>query len=272
MTLAVPVTECRRTDGFATIRAESATRQQRETTRSKQGTKSPAQNDYPTINHGSKPFNGLNGETPASHFPPMELQRTRRLGPMCKCQEDRPCPIITCCLRHDQARKLLTAARTHVSYRYEDRELRMAPDFSRDINEKQRAFLALRPQLLQLDIKFGLFKPAQMIITKDGKSKDFLDAEALRQSLDNLLPQPMDSSSAAALTKPGLQETSSQPQHHIVEQGSAGPQSPRRNRPTNRPLRSHEDRKTALQVVADLTHDCGRDNSRSQLKPVLEWE
>ncbi|KAJ1197676.1 hypothetical protein NDU88_001532 [Pleurodeles waltl] len=67
------------------------------------------------------------------------------------------------------------AARSHGPHRYTDRELRMAPDFSRDTKERQREFLKLSPQCRQLDMKFGLFEPASMMVTKGGKSKDFLD-------------------------------------------------------------------------------------------------
>ncbi|KAJ1143766.1 hypothetical protein NDU88_010071 [Pleurodeles waltl] len=113
------------------------------------------------------------------------------MGPVLKGQDDRPRPIIACFLHHEQVRHLLTAARAHGPYDFEDWELQSAPDFSRDTNDKQRECLALQPQLRQMNIKFGLFEPARMWITKDGKYKDFYDLQALRQFLDNLLQQPM---------------------------------------------------------------------------------
>ncbi|KAJ1109590.1 hypothetical protein NDU88_006950 [Pleurodeles waltl] len=54
-------------------------------------------------------------------------------------------PVIACFHRHEQARQLLTAPRTHGPYLYENRKLKMVPDFSQDINERRGAFLALPP-------------------------------------------------------------------------------------------------------------------------------
>ncbi|KAJ1213434.1 hypothetical protein NDU88_001071 [Pleurodeles waltl] len=40
--------------------------------------------------------------------------------------------------------------------------IRMTADFSKETSERRKAFLALRPRLRQLEIKFGLFEPARM--------------------------------------------------------------------------------------------------------------
>ncbi|KAJ1138187.1 hypothetical protein NDU88_004578 [Pleurodeles waltl] len=60
------------------------------------------------------------------------------------------------------------------------------------ILERRKAFLALRPSLRQLEVKFGLFEPARMWITKNNVSKDFYDPIDLRLYLDSLSVRPMD--------------------------------------------------------------------------------
>ncbi|KAJ1092452.1 hypothetical protein NDU88_005562 [Pleurodeles waltl] len=132
-------------------------------------------------------LNTIPTTTGLTFSPPLELRRAHRLGSMRGDQEARPHHMISCFLHHDQVRQILSAAQAHGPYMYEGRELRLAHHFSLDTNEKRRVFLALRPQLRQLDIKFGLFEPARMWITKDGKSKDILDPQALHQFLNSLL-------------------------------------------------------------------------------------
>ncbi|KAJ1149759.1 hypothetical protein NDU88_002564 [Pleurodeles waltl] len=199
---------------------------------------------------------------------PLELQRVHHLGYMRTDQDDRLRRIIACFLHHHQVQQLLVAAHSHGPYDFEGRELRMASDFSWDTNDKQRAFLPLRPQFHQMDIKFGLFEPACMWITKAGKAKDFYDPQALRQFLDDLLQQPMDSSSNAALTTLCSQGASAHPQSLVDKWGSGGPQTQKWCRPADSTPRSHEDRETALQTVAVLTREHGRDKSRFILKPL----
>ncbi|KAJ1110438.1 hypothetical protein NDU88_007789 [Pleurodeles waltl] len=76
-------------------------------------------------------------------------------------------------------------------------EIRISADFSKETSERRRAYLALRPRLRQMEVKYGLFEPARMWVTKNGVSQDFYDPEDLRSFLDGLLP--MDTS---ALTPP----------------------------------------------------------------------
>ncbi|KAJ1098125.1 hypothetical protein NDU88_003241 [Pleurodeles waltl] len=88
--------------------------------------------------------------------------RVHRIGPLHKATSDKPCPIFTCFLRHEQARQTISAAKSQGPYSLERHEIRVAGDFSRPTNEKRKAFLALRPQLRNLDIKYGLFEPASI--------------------------------------------------------------------------------------------------------------
>ncbi|KAJ1203611.1 hypothetical protein NDU88_007395 [Pleurodeles waltl] len=102
--------------------------------------------------------------------PPPEFQRAHRIGPPNKATSDKPRPIIACFLRNEQARQVLSAAKTQGPVSLDDHEIRVAPDFSRLTNEKRKAFLGLRLQLRNLDIKYGLFEPARMWVTHRGDS------------------------------------------------------------------------------------------------------
>ncbi|KAJ1215360.1 hypothetical protein NDU88_002969 [Pleurodeles waltl] len=62
----------------------------------------------------------------------------------------------------------------------------MSADFAKETSECRRAFLALRPRLRQMEVKFGLFEPARMWITKNSMSKNIYDPEDLRFFLDGL--------------------------------------------------------------------------------------
>ncbi|KAJ1171487.1 hypothetical protein NDU88_003348 [Pleurodeles waltl] len=92
---------------------------------------------------------------------PLEFQRAHRIGPLHKTTSGRPPPIIVCFLRHEQARQVISMARSQGLYSLGGHEIRVAVDFSMVTNEKRKVFLALRPQLRKLDIKFGLFEPAR---------------------------------------------------------------------------------------------------------------
>ncbi|KAJ1215230.1 hypothetical protein NDU88_002839 [Pleurodeles waltl] len=81
--------------------------------------------------------------------------------------------IIACLLRHNQTRQILQAARSHGPFRIGQHDIRITANYSKDINERRKAFLALRPRLHQLEMKYGLFDPARMWVTKNGLSRDF---------------------------------------------------------------------------------------------------
>ncbi|KAJ1152769.1 hypothetical protein NDU88_005544 [Pleurodeles waltl] len=101
--------------------------------------------------------------------PSFEFQRAHRIGPLHKATSGQPRPIIACFLHQEQARQVISTARSQGPYSLECYEIRVAADFSRVINEQRKAFLALWPRLRKLDNKFGLFEPARMWITHNGK-------------------------------------------------------------------------------------------------------
>ncbi|KAJ1125508.1 hypothetical protein NDU88_003937 [Pleurodeles waltl] len=121
--------------------------------------------------------------------PPLEFQRTHRLGPKRQDGNGRPRPIIVCMLRHLQSRQLLRTARTQWSFRSGNLEIRISADFSKETADRRKAFLSFRTQLCRLDVKFGLFEPARMWITKNGESRNFYDPEGLRTFLEGLQDQ-----------------------------------------------------------------------------------
>ncbi|KAJ1114247.1 hypothetical protein NDU88_002488 [Pleurodeles waltl] len=118
--------------------------------------------------------------------PPLEFQRAHRLGPRSPGTDARPRPIIACLLGHAQASQLIQKARTQGPCQLEGHTILISADFSKETSERQRAFLALRPRLCQMEVKYSLFDPAQMWIMKNVASKDFYDPEDLRSFLDGL--------------------------------------------------------------------------------------
>ncbi|KAJ1132697.1 hypothetical protein NDU88_011000 [Pleurodeles waltl] len=133
----------------------------------------------------ASPRNILPTLTGLTFDPLPEFQRAHHLGPKRHDGTSRLHSIIACLLRHGQVRQLLLAARSHGPFRTEGYEIRITADFSKETDDHCKAFLSLR--LLQLEVKYGLFDPAQMRITKDGKSRDFYEPEDLRHFLDKLL-------------------------------------------------------------------------------------
>ncbi|KAJ1200239.1 hypothetical protein NDU88_004065 [Pleurodeles waltl] len=93
--------------------------------------------------------------------PRIEFQQAHRIGPKCSDNPSRPRPIIACLLRHNQTRQILQAARNHGPFRIDQHDIRITADYSKKTNKRRKAFLALRPRLRQLEIKYGLFDPAR---------------------------------------------------------------------------------------------------------------
>ncbi|KAJ1130424.1 hypothetical protein NDU88_008777 [Pleurodeles waltl] len=91
---------------------------------------------------------------------PLEFQREHRIGPKCSDNSSRPCPIIACLLRHNQTHQILQVSCTHSPFRIDQHDIRITADYSKETNERRKAFLALRPWLRQLEMKYGLFDPA----------------------------------------------------------------------------------------------------------------
>ncbi|KAJ1211072.1 hypothetical protein NDU88_006434 [Pleurodeles waltl] len=201
--------------------------------------------------------------------PPLEFQRAHRVGPKHPDGASIPRPIIECLLRHTQTRQLLQVARNYGPFPIDKYEIRITADYSKDTNERRKAFLALRPRLRQLEIKYGLFDPARMWVTRNGVSKDFYNPEDLRLFLDSFQHQPMDST------------TPTRPQDTAGDGSYIPPLGPERggterhdtdNCPRGRDLerltRAHDDRGQVLHVVVLHTQLSERDKSRSPLKPA----
>ncbi|KAJ1109294.1 hypothetical protein NDU88_006656 [Pleurodeles waltl] len=199
----------------------------------------------------------LPGLTGLAISPILEFERAHRISPLCPVTPGKPRPIIACCLRHEQERQLLTAMRTYGPYSYESNERWITVDFSRETNEKQKAFLVLRPYPRNLDVKFGLFEPARMWITKDGKSRDFYYPTDLRIYLESLTTQPIDQSSMGLqAAPPNADAFSSQTTangHRAVNPLQE------RGRTFERPPRSQDGRDYALQALVALPQDQCRD-------------
>ncbi|KAJ1139156.1 hypothetical protein NDU88_005533 [Pleurodeles waltl] len=201
--------------------------------------------------------------------PPLEFQRAHRLGLKRQNGQDRPRPIIACFLRHGQVRQLLQMSRRQGPLRLGPLEIRLSADFSKETADRRRAFLSFRPRLCHLDVKFGLFEPARMWITKNGESRTFYDPEDLKSFLEGL----HDPTQSMELTTQSPQDTQNQTrgmgQSEIALDTDGRPTTDpqTRGRDLERLTKSFDDRGQVLQAVAMHTQLPDRDKSRSPLKP-----
>ncbi|KAJ1155405.1 hypothetical protein NDU88_008135 [Pleurodeles waltl] len=203
--------------------------------------------------------------------PPLEFQRAHRIGPKRSDNSSRPRPIIACLLRHNQTRQILQVARNHGPFRIDQHKIRITADYSKETNERRKAFLALRPRLRKLEMKYGLFHPARMWVTKNGVSKDFYNPDELRLFLDSFQSQPMDSyntdsehdivggSDRAETPHSGIEKVKTA----LHDTGAS-----HRGRDMERLTRSYDDRGQILHAVVTHTQLSERDKSSSPLKPT----
>ncbi|KAJ1144196.1 hypothetical protein NDU88_010498 [Pleurodeles waltl] len=203
--------------------------------------------------------------------PPLEFQRVHRVGPKRPDTSLGARRIIACLLRYNQTRQILQTARSHGPYRIGQHDIRITADYSKDTNERRKAFLALRPRLCQLEVKYDLSDPARMWVTRNGVSRDFYNLEELKPFLDSFQHQPMDSISTSRSLDvagdnegnrtllPGLEKES------ITQSDTDTCQ---RARNLERLARSYDDRGQVLHAVAVHTQLSERDKSRSPLKPT----
>ncbi|KAJ1146307.1 hypothetical protein NDU88_012584 [Pleurodeles waltl] len=110
-----------------------------------------------------------------------------------------------------RVRQLLSAARAHGPFKTDGYEIHITADYSRETNERRKGFLALRPRMRQLEVKYGLFEPARLWVTKNGVSKDFYDPKDLRIFLDSLQPQSMDTTNPDRPLRPPSDNRSTSP-------------------------------------------------------------
>ncbi|KAJ1114902.1 hypothetical protein NDU88_003132 [Pleurodeles waltl] len=204
--------------------------------------------------------------------PPLEFQRAHRVGPKHSDTSLRPRTIIACLLRHNHNRQILQTAHKHGPFRIGQHDIRITADYSKDTNERRKAFLALRPRLRQLGMKYGLFDPARMWVTNNGISKDFCNPDELSLFLDSFQHQSMDSANpdrsqdtaredeGGGPLPPGPEKEGSIRHNTNINQ---------RGRDAERLARLHNDRGQVLHTVAAYTQLSERDKSRSPLKSTI---
>ncbi|KAJ1164516.1 hypothetical protein NDU88_004953 [Pleurodeles waltl] len=75
--------------------------------------------------------------------PPLEFQRAHRIDPKRSGNSSRPRPIIAWLLQHNQTCQILQAARNHGPFQIDQHDIRITADYSKETNERRKAFLAL---------------------------------------------------------------------------------------------------------------------------------
>ncbi|KAJ1165164.1 hypothetical protein NDU88_005593 [Pleurodeles waltl] len=118
--------------------------------------------------------------TDTTFDPPLEFQRAHRLGPKRQDGKGRTRPITAW---------EGSSTTTDSPLRLGTLEIQISAPFSKETDERRRSFLALHPRLRHLDVKFSLFEPARMWITKNGESRTFYDPKDLRTFLEGLHDQ-----------------------------------------------------------------------------------
>ncbi|KAJ1201479.1 hypothetical protein NDU88_005288 [Pleurodeles waltl] len=173
----------------------------------------------------------------------------------------KPLPIIACLLRHGQARQLLLGARAHGPFKMDSYEIRITADFSKEKNNRRKGFLALRPRMRQLEVKYGLCEPARLWV-----SKDFYDSEDLPLYLDNLQPQSMNNNPRPAPVTTQCQ-AKALPLHQLLRRDQTAT-TPTIVLTVERLAKTHDARGQVLQAVVLHTQLSDRDKSHSPLKPI----
>ncbi|KAJ1210706.1 hypothetical protein NDU88_006068 [Pleurodeles waltl] len=170
-----------------------------------------------------------------------------------------------------QARQLLQAARMQGPFRSGTLEIRLSADFSKQTAERRRAFLSLCTRLRHLDVKFCLFEPARMWITKNGESLTFYDPEDLRTFLEGLHDQTQFMETTAQIPQDirGLPSGAGHPETASDPDGRFTIDHQTRGRDLERLTKSYDDRGQVLQAVVMHTQLSDRDKSRSPLKPTV---
>ncbi|KAJ1152916.1 hypothetical protein NDU88_005690 [Pleurodeles waltl] len=201
--------------------------------------------------------------------PPLEFQRAHRLGLKRQNGQDRPRPIIACFLRHGQVRQLLQLSRRQGPLRLGPLEIHLSADFSKETADRRRGFLSFRPRLRHLDVKFGLFEPARMWITKNGESRTFYDPEDLKSFLEGLHDPTQSMESTTQPPQDTQNQTRGMGKSEIALDTDGRPTTDpqTRGRDLERLTKSFDDWGQVLQAVAMHTQLPDRDKSRSPLKP-----
>ncbi|KAJ1105757.1 hypothetical protein NDU88_003162 [Pleurodeles waltl] len=148
-------------------------------------------------------------------------------------------------------------------------EIHLSADFSKETADRRRAYLSLRPRLL--DVKFALFEPARMWITKNGESRTFYDPEDLKTFLESLHDptQPMEAAAQFPQDTQGQAREAGQPESLLDTDGRPTLDPQTRGRDLERLTKSFDDRGQVLQAVAMYTQLSDRDKSQSPLKPSV---
>ncbi|KAJ1082475.1 hypothetical protein NDU88_002642 [Pleurodeles waltl] len=196
--------------------------------------------------------------------PPLEFQRAHRLGLKRQYGKDRLRPIIACFLWHRQVRQLLQMSRRQGPLRLGTLEIHLSADFSKVTADRRRAFLSLRPRLRHLDVKFGLFEPARMWITKNGESRTFYDPEDLKTFLEGLHDptQPMESATQPPQDTQNQTRGIGQPEIALDTDGRPTTDPQTRGRDLERLTKSFDDRgQEAIQLL--MTRGCRKQQDHS---------
>lgn len=119
--------------------------------------------------------------------PPSVDRAHRSLAPKSADGDNRPRPFIVK-LHHFQTKELiLRLARQRGPLSYNGSKFHIFPDYSPDVNKRRAAFSESKKKLHAAKIQFGLYYPATLQFTHNGKRMKFTDPEEALTYVNNII-------------------------------------------------------------------------------------
>uniref|UniRef100_H3AJZ0 L1 transposable element RRM domain-containing protein n=1 Tax=Latimeria chalumnae TaxID=7897 RepID=H3AJZ0_LATCH len=113
----------------------------------------------------------------------LEVERAHRSLAPKPAEGQRPRPFIVRFLRYPVREQILTAARSLGTLEWNGSRILMFPDLLRDLMERQQRFMLIKKALRGKGLKYGLFYPATLKLTCDGKTRSFTEPKAVEEFL-----------------------------------------------------------------------------------------
>ena len=123
--------------------------------------------------------------------PSLNIQRAHRLGRIQQ-QSTKPRGIIMLFLEFTDLLRVLNAAREKRHLVWSGQRLFISQDLSNATNARRKEFLALRPQMRQMNIRYGILHPCVCKITFEGSTRSYEDPAQLKSFLHSISTRHMD--------------------------------------------------------------------------------
>lgn len=110
-------------------------------------------------------------------FPsPLVIERAHRIGRHNVGQDSKPRAVIMRFLNFREKENAMRAARRQRTVKFENHNVRFYPDLSAEIHRQRKPFDAVKVQLQSMGLRYGMFYPADLVITHNGQRHSFKTA------------------------------------------------------------------------------------------------